>query len=98
MCREGGAPPHQFCCNLEYAADDDFELVIACTCTHDHQPLTVELSQEVEIKNVEGNDLCWFGLFEFCTKHLKETPNKKLLQNWNARKRGWGSQNRSTMN
>ena len=65
-----------------YAVDDEFDLVIICTCRQDHEPLTVDFNQKGEPKKTEGNDACWLGLFEFCTGHLAKTPEKKLLQNW----------------
>ena len=66
-----------------YAIDDDFELVIVCTCSRDHEQLVVEFNQRGQPKATEGNDSCWLGLFEFCASHLAEKPGKKLLQNWN---------------
>ena len=80
---------------VPYATDDDFELVVVCTCAENHEELLVEVNQDGKPKEVEGNDACWFGLFEFCTSHLK--PTMKLLQNWNHKKRCWGKQNRSTV-
>ena len=78
------------------AVDEEFELVITCTCSQDHEPLLVEFNQRGMPKKVSGNDACWYGLFVFCTSHLTATPGKKLLQNWNCKHKCWGSQNRST--
>ena len=82
---------------MPYAVDDDFELVVVCTCAENHEALVVEVSQDGKPKEMKGNDACWFGLYEFCTGHLKPTSTTKLLQNWNHKKRGWGKQNRSTV-
>ena len=64
-----------------YAVDDEFELVVPCTCAEDHKPLTVDINQSGQPKEIKGNDACWYGMFEFCTSHLKK-PTTKLLQNW----------------
>ena len=66
-----------------YAIDDEFELVIVCTCSRDHVPLVVDFNQKGIPKSTKGNASCWLGLFEFSTGHLAATPGKKLLQNWN---------------
>ena len=41
---------------------------------------------------VIGNEICWYGCLEFVTKDLTN-PKKKLVQNWNLRKRMFGTQN-----
>ena len=67
-----------------YAIDDEFELVITCTCSRDHEPLIIDFNQRGQPKKeTKGNDSCWLGLFDFCTSYLAKTPGKKLLQNWN---------------
>ena len=46
---------------------------------------------------VTGNSLCWFGLFEWLTAHLKkDQPDTKLLQLWNAKKKKFGKKNFGT--
>ena len=65
------------------AVDDEFELVIICTCENEHEPLTIEMTSRGVLANVTGNALCWFGLFEFLTAHLADKPQSKLLQRWN---------------
>ena len=55
--------------------------------------IRVQFNQKAEPKGpVTGNTSCWYGLFEFCTKDQPD-DKKKLLCNWNCRKRKWGSAN-----
>ena len=82
--------------------DEDFELVICCLCEGGHQPIKITFNLKGNPKTIrtrksiliEGNTSCWYGLFEFLTKDLID-KNKKLVQNWNFKKREFGSQNRS---
>ena len=82
---------------VPYAVDDDSELVVVCTCAEHHEALVVGVGQAGNPKEMKGNDACWFGLFQFCTSHLKPNGTTKLLQNWNHKKRCWGKQTRSTV-
>ena len=41
---------------------------------------------------IQGNELCWFGNFEFVTKDMQD-ENTKLLQNYNYRKKKYGTTN-----
>ena len=78
------------------AVDDEFELVLVCLCTHDHEALEVTVTQTGTPVLVTGNTLCWFGLFEWLTAHLKDQPDTKLLQLWNVKKKAFGKKNFGT--
>ena len=41
---------------------------------------------------VKGNELCWFGNFEYIVKDLQD-PKKKLLQNYVYREKKYGKTN-----
>ena len=75
---------------------DEFELVIPCLCDKEHQPIDIEWNDEGNpVGEVIGNVHCWFGLFDYLTKDLKD-QKQKLIQNFNmSQKRFSSKQNRS---
>ena len=64
--------------------DEDFELVISCLCTGDHQPLEFEIDRRGNpVGPVTGNMLCWYGLLRWVTKGCH--PDSRLVYNqWTA--------------
>lgn len=74
---------------------EEFELVITCLCPEGHQPIDIKFDKHgCPAGEIKGNLDCWFGLYEFITKDLTDN-SKKLIQNWNMRKKAFGTQTRS---
>ena len=75
---------------------DEFELVIPCLCEKEHQPIDIEWDDEGNpVGEVIGNVHCWYGLFDYLTKDLKD-QNQKLIQNFNISEKKFSSkQNRA---
>lgn len=83
--------------------DEDFDLVIVCLCTEGHAPIEVVWDTTGNPKVIrrkssliQGNTMCWYGLYEWCTKHLRASRNSKLIQRWNKKKKEFGTQTIST--
>jgi len=67
--------------------DEDFELAITCLCEGDHEPIVFVADRQgnpVDGCPVVGNLQCWFGLFEWVTKDVKDKNAKLVTNQWVA--------------
>ena len=50
--------------------------------------IRVRMKTNGQVKGqIEGNQTCWFGMFEFCVKDQLEDPDRKLLCQYVVRDR-----------
>ena len=80
--------------------DEDFDLCIVCLCEGGHSPIDIVWDRQGNAKMIrsqalliQGNIMCWYGLFEWLTDHLEGNRNAKLIQKWVKRDRKFGTSN-----
>ena len=65
--------------------DEDFELAIVCLCKGHHEPIIFEPDKDGNPRGiVTGNLLCWWGLFEWIIKDIKNKDEKLIKNQWLA--------------